>query len=940
MDRLALIDTLKRFGRRLLLIAGVAGFGWSLAVSLLWIIAAAWFDLLVELPSGTRLILLMSAVVLALATFTILQWRTYQRCRPGSLAHRVDEILEDSGEVAAGAALIEDANAANYSMHPQLTSGLAELAIERASRLANSVSATSVAPVRPIGRSFGLVGLIALTMLAIVLIAPRMAQTQWLRFADPYGDTPPYSQVQFQVEPEGARVVYGSGLDVRVTTIGPTVDVLELVLNSTASAGASAEEQVLTMFPEQSGQWRASLSNLTEPLAFYIRTGRARSRRYDIEIITVPRIEAVRFRVTPPEYTRDADYRGPLPPDGLEGLPGTKVQLWASSNRPLNGGLMQVHTDGAVQDVPTSAGSSQTEITAEFLIQKPGRLDLKLRDVDGQESAETFTAPINVLADEHPFVRILEPRAIAFATPSVSVPAVIAAEDDYGVERVELFRSLNDSQYLPMEIPVPSPPIRRTQESVSLPLSAYGVQPGDEIKLFARVQDNDPSGDGVGKGAESSLAVIRIISEEEFQRMIRARDGFALLTSKYQQAQRRLERLANEVESLKKDLESTTDPAQKQDLEQKLQALGQRMQEEADAIKKLGESELPYELDSELREKLKELAKSLESMSQETKALANEKPTGERARTHVEELQKKLNTLRQQHNDESMEALRGLEHTLPLMKDASRFTELYLRQRDLADRSASLKGRDGEDDPQLRARMRELEAQQQQIRRDLETLLNDIEEHANQLPDDEQLEKLRRTALDFAAECRASGADGKMVEAETSLLEFDGTHAHDAATEAADILESMLKKCDGVGKQCKDCLPGFQPSLGSCLQSTLEQLLADAGLKFGTGSGSGIGMGSGGYSAQRSTMQNVGLYGNIPYMDATSAGGDRRGDNALAGPGSGGRAAPQQDNRATSMSLRTKGQASGAGDTRVPAQYRSQVGRYFERLAEELGDAP
>ena len=80
------------------------------------------------------------------------------------------------------------------------------------------------------------------------------------------------------------------------------------------------------------------------------------------------------------------------------------------------------------------------------------------------------------------------------------------------------------------------------------------------------------------------------------------------------------------------------------------------------------------------------------------------------------------------------------------MEDQARFVQLYLRQRDLAQRLTSFKGHDREDEPASKARMRDLEAEQKQIRSELGRLLDDIEEHARLLPDDPQLAKLRETA--------------------------------------------------------------------------------------------------------------------------------------------------------------------------------------------------
>ena len=69
----------------------------------------------------------------------------------------------------------------------------------------------------------------------------------------------------------------------------------------------------------------------------------------------------------------------------------------------------------------------------------------------------------------------------------------------------------------------------------------------------------------------------------------------------------------------------------------------------------------------------------------------------------------------------AMEPMELLEVVFPLLVDQQRFVVLAMRQEDLAQRMAALKGHDGEDDPALKTRMRDLEHEQRQIRRELWT---------------------------------------------------------------------------------------------------------------------------------------------------------------------------------------------------------------------------
>ena len=163
---------------------------------------------------------------------------------------------------------------------------------------------------------------------------------------------------------------------------------------------------------------------------------------------------------------------------------------------------------------------------------------------------------------------------------------------------------------------------------------------------------------------------------------------------------------------------------------------------------------------------------------------------------------------------------------------------LYQRQKELAERLQSLKGKDQPTDPALKARMRDLEAEQKELRLTLARLLDDIEDHATRLPDDPKLEPLRREAVQFLKDVRPSGAAEAMADAEAGLGEFSGTRGYASARKAADILEKFVARCEAGGSlwgQGEICLR-FQPALSKGLGNTLAQIAFPAGkrVQFGT----------------------------------------------------------------------------------------------------------
>ncbi len=228
--------------------------------------------------------------------------------------------------------------------------------------------------------------------------------------------------------------------------------------------------------------------------------------------------------------------------------------------------------------------------------------------------------------------------------------------------------------------------------------------------------------------------------------------------------------------------------------------------------------------------------------------MRNEKLAGE-----LGKMADQLSARRKSFNELVTMPLEKLEAVFRLMVDEQRFIALAQWQRDLAERLSSLKGRDGEDNPTLKARLREMEQEQRQIREALGTFLSDIEEHVQRLPNDSDMEELRQSATQFVKDVRGSGAVEAMTEAESALMEFAATRGYEKDRKAADILEKFIKKCDGncpLGGNCQGHI-FFQPTLGGGLGNTLGQLLG------GMGAGNGPGMGMGGFGS-------IGLYGGLP----------------------------------------------------------------------------
>ncbi|HOW69106.1 MAG TPA: hypothetical protein PKY77_00780 [Phycisphaerae bacterium] len=956
MTHSALAAALQRLRRRLLAVEVGAGAVWTAIAAIASLLVWTWLDLVLELAPIVRVGSWVFTLLLSAAVVVLIRGAVRRRCETCSLARRLDATAGAGGEILTGVELMAELRTGARGWGDPggagaLTAGLAEMAMDRAAALASRVSAVEAVPSRPLRRPTGLFALLLIGLVAASLLWPQMARTQGLRFVDPYGDHPPHSHLWFEVQPGTTRVVYGEGLEVCVRPRGGVPERVELVL----LASDSVEAEVLPMFPESSGSWRVTLANLTSSRRYYVRAARSRSRRYDIGIQMVPRLEAVRFRVTPPAYSHRASEDGELPPGDLTGLPGTRIEVWAKSNRPLSGGWVDLITPsagpastpagaaGAAVSGPSAGGAATAraasldrtadpnEVSGVVTLLSSGQLAIRVTDTDGQSSSQAFTVPVTVVADERPAIRMAAPPAESLATPTAVIPLLLTAEDDCGISRVQLFRSLNDSRPLPMDVPLPGVAPTRWSNTVELRLASHGLVPGDEIKLSARVEDNDP--DGV-KGGESTIATIRIVAQADYEQLVVIQGGLEVMLAKYQQVGRRVESLLAEIEKLRKELEALPYSGDLGEAERaRLKLLAGLFREALEAIRKAAKTKLPYDLDHFLDPKLEELAGQLAEAMGELESTAGEPGIGvAQAMEAIRKAAGKCGAGCRTIDTEATEPLEYLVAVYPLIEDEARYVALYGRQREVTTCLAALKDHERETDVATRARMRDLEVEQGRLHDALHGLLSDIEDRVAALPGDERLGKLRETAAAFVEDVRASRVLPAMSEVQAALLDFSGVCAYRAATEAREAMAEFIVRGRGMGQLGRTGLT-FRPSLSSGMGSTIEQLLSQAGLsplgQEGTAAGSG-------YSVQRSLLQDMGMYGDLSAVASGAQGVSRRGRVVDATQMGG-----QSSGQSRALPGEIPGMDFSAGGDRVlavPVQYRRKVGQYFERIAEEMPD--
>ena len=929
MSQKRLIDQIRAARLRLVMIGAVGSLFIACVVGIAVIGFGVWCDLVWDLPVVGRIATLAIAVMAAAGFFLALTIRTFLFASEKRLAHSLDRAAGSDGETLTGVSLLRrKQNAAKVSDLDKaaLTDGLAELAITTAAEVAQRAKLADAVPASPAVRSGVVMLVVTLIIGGLFLAFPDAAATQWQRFVSFSDDTPPYSRLRFDVEPKGVSVRYGEEFDVSTVVSGGLVDQVEMVLEN-----EDGTQETLPMFCTEENRWRTTVARVTQEADYFVRTRGTRSERYHLDVILVPRIEEVRVRIEWPKYANRASYEGPVPKGGIAGLPGTKVVLHARSNRPLSEkSRLTVNTLDGQQAYPMQPIAERpNEVTGQFEIADDGSFEIRLVDTSGNESSDTYRGAITMLSDTRPFVRLLQPRQYSFATPTVTIAVDISATDDFGISRLLLYRSLNDSRPLPYSLPLDETTRSHVRQVVYLPLAEYGLEPGDTIRLFARVEDNNPAG---AQGSESRVAEIAIISQQEFEEYLRAEKGVELLTDKYSQVSRRMEKLLDELkkiqeelDALDKDSNSKDDgkkkPLTEEQIRMRLQQIRQLLSQEIDKLQRLADNPLPYDMEESLNKSLQKQIDQMSDLHKQTGELLKKQPPTEKdLQEHLKKVLDALGESRKSMKQET-EPLEWIEATMPLMIDQERFKLLVAKQKDLAKRMKAFDGKNNPDDPNVKVRMQELEEEQKQIGEQLETLLADIQLHAANLLQREELEKFRWTAIEFAEALQESGAAEAITAASDALAEFQGTKAVEQSQLAADILDRFISKCENMGGQMWNCPPSFNPCL-SQMKSTMQQLLQ--AMKNG---------GGGGYGMFDPGSKSAGLYGQMRGMMPKSGQGQGQGNQQ-------GRdhAYQESDNpdQNTWSDQSSDASTSGSSEATVPVQYQRRVGDYFQRILEEF----
>jgi hypothetical protein len=450
----------------------------------------------------------------------------------------------------------------------------------------------------------------------------------------------------------------------------------------------------------------------------------------------------------------------------------------------------------------------------------------------------------------------------------------------------------------------------------SFDFDELGVHPGDVIQYYFEAADNYPKGPNI---TLSRLYQIEIISQEQYEAILRQAAARKALFEPYFALDGWLRRLAERARNLQKQADSGSSSEQSAALKEGA-ALAQELAKYESQLGKLLQQATLFDVEQAFRNTLVEQHTRLSAARHKLEsALASGQPDLKQLADASEELSQLART----EDEDVGQPAQQIAAVAHLLARADTFVKLAQQQAALAQMLRRFSERTNDFSRLEQMEMEELAHQQQRVDEGLQAMLASLPELLAKIPDEAQYAPLRTDVKNFIQAINSAGIQEDLAKNEANLTALDGKSGYSLATQAAEKMDKLISKCAGMQGEGKLCLR-FKPSIQRAFGSTLEQILAAMGA---TGSNNGQD-GRGGYALFN---DDIALYGPSVELAGEQAGG-------------GGQLAQGASRRAE----RVTGEARDPGlnqppvtarvrlqpDAKFPLRYRELVGEYFRVIGE------
>lgn len=809
LERLAVADRVhqKEAGGRLLL-ASVKYAG--LVLLLVFVL-----DVIFHLTAGWRLALLL-AMFAGIIALLALGWHC-AFVRRNRLEH-VARFLE-TRDSALGSRLINLLQLRGQTTDPALpplTRELARQAVEQYAADLRDVPIESLARTGALPQQLRRAVWALCALAAVLALGFRVTTVEVLRFADPFGDHPPYSFTHLEIAkpgPAGTNVLYGRGVVVRARASGHQPKEVWL----TAYPPGHPEQAVtLPMFDKGGRDFDQLLDNIETSLLVFAHTKDhvSESKRVLISVVLAPQLDRAFIRLVPPAYTGLSSAEKLFGFKDVQALEGTEVKFRFQSNRPLREGWVEISAGDQPPQRVALIKTAAKEVAGSFIAAESGRLRFSVVDVAGASSAVQESS-LTVTHDLAPEIRLVNPDHDAFVALDFKLQAQIEAGDDYGLRQIRLQRGLNGVFCAPL-IFTDAAVVLDRRETVNFDFAALGIRPGDVISLFAEAVDNAPQ----PHLARSQTVRLQVVSVEDYNNFLRERTDMSDVTDKYQELADDLQELIDQQQQLgeaaqKLQAQLAAAAPDKRDalvqqfdgLVAKQNDLNARLNRQADRMENFVRENPLYDVESDVQKLLSEQAESIRNSTSNNDTDVNRiarrssSPTGPRQlspdlladlKKASDEQSARLGGVHEDAEKDVVDKLEDMSRMQELINDFNLFESLYHTQQDLA-QQAQAYNRPGQLSREDQLALKDMAAAQQQVADDLQELQSKLRDDAEAAK--ELFPKAAESGRALASQIEGRRLEPLALQGTGRMLAADGEGSSELAGRLRDEMAKMFGEC-------------------------------------------------------------------------------------------------------------------------------------------------
>lgn len=295
-------------------------------------------------------------------------------------------------------------------------------------------------------------------------------------------------RVGLEVRPGDARVLAGMPLAIEARLAGTRLPVAAHV-----EVADGELWRPMAMTRDAAGTFHLALEAITAPFKYRVSAGRATSATFSVDVARLPRVTRIDLEYTYPPALR-LQPRTERDGGDIYAPSGSRVRVRVHTDREVAGA--QITLNGG-KTLSLTAERSDV-LSAPLAIVEDSAYRIALVDREGLSNPGDTEYFIRVLDDRPPEVHITRPAGDRTVSRLEEVEIEAQADDDYGIDRLELVYAVRGGAESVVALPVP-----RNATSASARHTLYfedlDVAPGDFVSYYVRARD-------IARGNRSSEA--------------------------------------------------------------------------------------------------------------------------------------------------------------------------------------------------------------------------------------------------------------------------------------------------------------------------------------------------------------------------------------------------------------------------------------------------